>query len=88
MAITLVLTLAAEKDVFNLQIFGDSLLVIKWMNKESEVRNFMLHPLVEEISGIVLSFDFHHLFSTYTGKGTKQLMFCQRMGCGWIVEHG
>jgi len=31
MALKLTLTLAAEKDAQKLQIFGDTLLVIKWM---------------------------------------------------------
>jgi ribonuclease HI len=42
MALNLVLKLAQEFGVTQLQIFGDSILVIKWMHKEISLKNFTL----------------------------------------------
>jgi ribonuclease HI len=65
MSLELVLVLAVEKGVTKLQIFGDSLLVIKWTKKEYETRNFLLQDLLDKIKGITSHFDqltFHHIF--------------------------
>lgn len=65
MSLKLSLTLAAEHSVNNLQVFGDSMLVIKWMQNEYTLRNFTLQPLMEEIMDILAGFDeiyFHHIY--------------------------
>jgi ribonuclease HI len=49
MALKLVLSLAQEFGVSQIQIFGDSLLVIQWMCKEMVLRNFTLQPLFDDV---------------------------------------
>eukprot|EP01018_Ginkgo_biloba_P009885 Gb_00929 [translate_table: standard] len=48
MALKLRLFLAGEKGVSRLQVFGDSMVVIKWMRKERNCLNYLLQPLLEE----------------------------------------
>ena len=65
MASKLTLTLVVNYGVSKLQIFGDSLLVIKWVKKENMSRNFTLHNLMDENMSIVARFNgfsHHHIY--------------------------
>jgi len=42
MALKLLLQLAQEHGVQQIQIFGDSFLVIKWIRNEAQIINFIL----------------------------------------------
>jgi len=51
--------------ITDLQIYGDSLLVIQWLKGEYEMRNFILQSLLDEINGILPVFNdisFHHVY--------------------------
>jgi ribonuclease HI len=56
MALKLVLKLAQEYGLTQLQIFGDSDLVIQWMHKEIVVMNFTLRPLYNEVLNLLTFF--------------------------------
>lgn len=65
MAFKLHLTLASEKGITNLQIFGDSLLVMKWMRGENVMSKYLLQPLYDEIKGTISEFNlifFQHVY--------------------------
>lgn len=65
MALKLVLKLAQELGVTQLQIYGDSMLVIQWMRKEIAVRNFTLHPLYDEVLNLLTYFSHTSLSHIY-----------------------
>jgi ribonuclease HI len=65
MALKLVLKLAQEFGVTQLQIFGDSMLVIKWMHKEISLGNFTLRPLYDEVHNLLTSFSYTSLSHIY-----------------------
>lgn len=48
MALKLLLLSVVEKGVHTLQVFGDSMNVVKWIN-EQDYHNFLLVPLLEEV---------------------------------------
>ena len=58
MALKLTLMLAVEKGICRIQVLGDSLLVIKWMRREWDMKSFMLHPLWIEIQNFVFIYNF------------------------------
>jgi ribonuclease HI len=65
MALKLVLMLAQEYGITHIQIFGDSLLVIQWMRKESILRNFTLQPLFYDVQSLQEGFShisFSHIY--------------------------
>jgi hypothetical protein len=49
-ALKLVPIPALEKGISQIQVLGDSLLVIQWMKGDSILRNFMLQPLFRDIN--------------------------------------
>jgi ribonuclease HI len=49
MALKLVFILSLEKDITQIQILGDSLLVIQWMKGDYMLRNFLLQPLFKTL---------------------------------------
>jgi ribonuclease HI len=57
MALTLLLKYALEKNVKQIQIYGDSSLVIKWMNGTSHILNTILRNLRVHIKEIVFMFE-------------------------------
>ena len=57
MASKLIPCLAIEINYRNLQIFGDSLVVINWINKTQRCINTSLDALVEEFSRLFANFD-------------------------------
>jgi ribonuclease HI len=77
MALKLVLRLAQEFGVTQLQIFGDSMLVIQWMHKEIALRNFTLQPLYDEVLNLLTRF-LIYIFVSYL-QGQKQT-------CKWALK--
>ena len=57
MALKLLLCLAIERNCKNLQIFGDSVIVINWINKPQRCKNTSLDALVEEVRKLLANFD-------------------------------
>jgi ribonuclease HI len=65
MALKLLLLFAKEKQVTSLQIFGDSQLVVKWVQNHARCQNIMLRPILEEVQRILNTFDdskMHHVY--------------------------
>lgn len=64
-ALKLLLCWLIHMNIFTVQIFGDSLNVIKWANDQSRCQNYSLLPLLEEIQQLKLSFNTfssHHIY--------------------------
>jgi ribonuclease HI len=57
MALKLLLLFAAEKGCTTLQVFGDSLLIIKWENQEHFCHIARLRPYLAEVLRIISTFD-------------------------------
>jgi ribonuclease HI len=68
MALKLVLRLAQEFGVSQIQIFGDSLLVIQWLCKETTLRNFTLQPLYDDVQLLMTTFSHISLSHIYRDK--------------------
>ena len=69
-ALQLVLELAFNLGIQKLHIFGDSLLIIEWMENEKNVHNISLWPLYDELMVLELSFQemcFQHLYRERNG---------------------
>jgi ribonuclease HI len=66
MARKLVLRLALEFGVSQLQISNDSMMVIQWMRKEITLENFTLQPLCDEVHRLLVEFSHISLSSIYT----------------------
>jgi len=49
MAVKLPLMFESKKGAHVLQIFGDSLVLIKWTNEVNDLNNYNLRPIYEEI---------------------------------------
>jgi hypothetical protein len=65
MALKLLLLFAREKEVGDLQIFGDSMLVINWIRKTQRCHNILLSPLLDEIFRIIATFDSFSIWHVY-----------------------
>eukprot|EP00253_Pinus_taeda_P028824 PITA_28824 len=64
-ALKLILCWLIHRNIFTVQIFGDSLNVIKWANDQSKCQNYILLPLLEEIQQLKLyfnTFSIHHIY--------------------------
>ena len=57
MALKLLLCFAIEINCKKLQVFGDSLVVINWINKIQKCRNTSLDALFEEVSRLLTNFE-------------------------------
>ena len=57
MALKLLLCFAIERNCKKLQVFGDSLVVINWINKIQKCRNTSLAALFEEVSRLLTNFE-------------------------------
>jgi ribonuclease HI len=65
LALKLLLQFAGEKGVQNLQIFGDSKIVINWASKQQSCHNILLHPILEEIFRLLHTlndYSFNHVY--------------------------
>jgi ribonuclease HI len=65
MALKLLLLFVVDKNISSLQIFGDSLLVISWIQKTQRCHNILLAPLIEEIFRILIAFDTYSIRHVY-----------------------
>jgi ribonuclease HI len=65
MALKLLLLFVVEKGCKTLQVFGDSLLVINWVNRVQICHISRLVPILEEVMRIITAFDsisFSHIY--------------------------
>ena len=65
LSLKLLLQFAIEKGCIHLHIFGDSLIIINWVNKVQQCRTFALNTLFEEVNRLWTSFDHiscHHVY--------------------------
>ena len=61
----LLLKLALENNITKLQVFGDSQLVINWVNELYRMQNMILSPLLSEVIrffGMLESVVFKHIY--------------------------
>ena len=56
-SLKLLLQFALEKGCINLHIFGDSLIIINWVNKVQQCRTLALNTLYEEVNRLWTTFD-------------------------------
>ena len=68
MDLKLLLTMASEKGITPLQIFGDSMVVIKWMKRGNSLSSYLLQPLFDELKGITCVFNFISFQHVYREK--------------------
>lgn len=64
-ALKLLLCWLMQRNIVTVQIFGDSLNVIKWVNGQSRCQNYILRPLLEEIQNLKFSFNVFSLCHIY-----------------------
>eukprot|EP00253_Pinus_taeda_P008165 PITA_08165 len=57
-----------QRHIFAIQIFGDSLNVIKWVNGINRCQNYMLRPLLEEVMNLKQSFNSFYLDHIYRNR--------------------
>ena len=57
MALKLLLYFALERNYRKIQIFGDSLVILNWINKIQKCRNISLSALYEEANRLLSHFD-------------------------------
>lgn len=57
MALKLLLCFAKEKECKSIQVFGDSMNAINWINKIQNCQNLFLLSLIEDVHRLVDSFD-------------------------------
>ena len=57
MTLKLLLCFAIERNSKMLQVFGDSMVVINWIDKTQRCRNTSLDTLVEEVNMILANFE-------------------------------
>ena len=65
MTLKLLLCFAIERNCKKLQVFGDSMVVINWINKTQRCRNSSLDTLYEEFNRILSNFEsisFKHVY--------------------------
>eukprot|EP00253_Pinus_taeda_P014847 PITA_14847 len=67
-ALKLLLCWLIHRHIFAIQIFGDSLNVIKWVNGNSRCQNYMLRPLLEEIMLLKQSFNVFSIDHIYRSR--------------------
>ena len=65
MALKPLLLFAKEKLVTSLQIFGDSQLVVRWVQNHARCQNIMLRPILEEVKIILNTFDDFEIHLVY-----------------------
>jgi len=71
MAIIFLITFSIEKGVTSIQIFGDSQLIINWLNKIQKCHNTRLCPFVEEVLNLLDSFEFFSLHHVYRERNKR-----------------
>ena len=64
-ALKLLLILALDKQLSNIQVFGDSLLVINWITGKFRIHNLQLAQILQEVIRLLNLFeqaDFKHIY--------------------------
>jgi ribonuclease HI len=56
MALKLLLTFSREREIDNIQLFGDSMVVLNWIRKSQACHNIRLAPLLDEVFTILNSY--------------------------------
>eukprot|EP00253_Pinus_taeda_P015021 PITA_15021 len=67
-ALKLLLCWLIHRHIFTIQIFGDSLNVINWVNGNSRCQNYLLRPLLDEIMVLKQSFNGFFLEHIYRNR--------------------
>jgi hypothetical protein len=78
MALKLILMLVAKKGVMKIKNFGDSLVVINWLQGLYSLEKILLRPIFKEIQLITSSFNQKKIIM-FTGKGIHWQMDYPRM---------
>ena len=85
------LQLVFNLGIQKLHIFGDSLLVIEWVEKEKNVHNNFLWQLYDELMVLALYFEemsFQHLYREMNGiANTLSKEILQLTPSNWITWH-
>lgn len=71
LALKFLLSFALEKGCNSLQVFGDSMLVLKWVRKTQRCLNTHLTPLLEEFFLWITRFDVVHFMHIYMEQNQK-----------------
>jgi hypothetical protein len=69
------------------KFFGDSLLVIKWIRKEAQIKNFTLQPLYDDIQMQMTTFSHISLSHIYRDMNNIVMAF-QKMDWDWNMVPG
>jgi len=89
MSLKLLLMFAMEKGCSSLNIFGDSLNVIQWLNHTQECRNLRLDHIIYSIRQLLLRFDFfscRHIYRENNQEADKASKEGLRLDLGtWLV---
>ena len=85
MALKLLLFFALEKDSRRIQIFGDSLVILNWVNKVQRRRNISLITLFEEVNKLMENFDYITCCHVYREINTDVDRLSKN---GLTMEHG
>ena len=62
MALEPILLFPNERGILRLQVFRNSITIIKWMRKEQNFLKFLLQPLLEEVQGVSTLYNFSPSF--------------------------
>jgi len=90
MSLKLLLMFALEKGCTSLNIFGDSLNVIHWINHTQECRNLRLDHIIYSIRQLLLHFDYfscRHIYRENNQEADKASKEGLRLDMGtWLVR--
>lgn len=70
-ALKLLLCWLIHRNILTVQIFGDSLNVVNWVNGKYRCRNYMLMPLLEEIQNLKFYFNVFSIEHIYRDKNEE-----------------
>lgn len=86
LALYMLLIFAHEKGVQGIQIFGDSMIVINWINQAQHCHNIYLTPVLEEVTQLKTTFN--QISSTFTGNETRRQIDARRKRQEYSNRHG
>jgi len=91
MALKLIILLAVEKDIKILNIMGDSMITIKWANKQAVCHIMRLRPIIEEIHHLCTLFDnisFTHIYREQNSRADQLSKEALGLELGrWQIEY-
>jgi ribonuclease HI len=70
MTLLLLLKTTKEQGLHSIQLFGDSMNVINWVQKTQSCHNIFLQPILREISTLLASFDSFSIRHVYRDRNT------------------